>query len=373
MGNILTYLEEQGHIPFSQSKFNAVDNLILSEISYIDFEGIVPGADTDEFITVKDACKAFFRKHSEEELRSSKSLLRLMPFLLKEMAAGKRFQDARLSNYVSQLDITLQKQFAALHIELDDGTVYVAFRGTDENLVSWQEDCNMSCGTIPAQLEAAKYLEYTMKDSVKSFRVGGQSKGGNLAVYAAMKCSGGVKSRMLEIFDNDGPGFHRSILQSEEYGEISNKITRIIPEFSVVGMLFEHRGIHKIVSSSAKGIMQHDSMSWDVSGSSFVYKENLSKQSCLLSRTINRWMNSLKKERRKAVIQSLFNGLSEKGVKKVSDLAKLGADGLFGKIKMAACLSKGTKFALILLAFSFVTIYGKDFLNPVLSVLSGRQ
>jgi uncharacterized membrane protein len=370
MGDILTYLEEQGNIPFSQSKFNEVDNLILSEMSYVDFDDIVPGLDAEGFITVMDACKAFFTKHTEEELRSSKSLLKLTPFLLKAMAAGERFQNARLSNYVSQLEITLQKQFAALHIELSDGTVYVAFRGTDDNLLSWQEACNMSWGIIPAQLEAAAYLENTMRTSSKNFRVGGQSKGGNLAVYAAMKCSENVKSRMIEIFDNDGPGFHQSVLQSEEYREISNKITRIIPEFSVVGMLFEHEGTYEIVSSNAKGIMQHDSMTWNVSGNSFVYKENLAKQSCLLSLTINRWMNNLKIEKRKAVVQSLFDRLNEKGVKKVYELEEYGTISLFGKLKIAARLSKGMKFALILLAFSFVTIYGKDFLNPVLYIHS---
>ena len=154
MYNILNYLEEQGNIPFSHSGFNEVDNLILSQIAYIDFDGIVPGIGTNEFITVKNASESFFATHSEDEMLLSKSLIKLSPFVLKEMAKGARFQNARLLNYVSQLDETVQKQLAALHIELSDGTVYVAFRGTDDNLVSWQEDFNMSYKTVPAQIEA---------------------------------------------------------------------------------------------------------------------------------------------------------------------------------------------------------------------------
>jgi len=42
MSNILNYLEEQGNIPFNHSGFNQVDNLILSQIAYVDFDGIVP-------------------------------------------------------------------------------------------------------------------------------------------------------------------------------------------------------------------------------------------------------------------------------------------------------------------------------------------
>jgi len=371
MSNILNYLEEQGNIPFSHSGFNEVDNLILSQIAYVDFDGIVPGIGTNEFITVKNASESFFATHSEDEMLLSKSLIKLSPFVLKEMAKGERFQNARLLNYISQLDETVPKQFAALHIELSDGTVYVAFRGTDDNLVSWQEDFNMSYKTVPAQIEAAEYLESTMQNSDKYFRVGGHSKGGNLAVYSAMKCLDSIKNRMIEIYDNDAPGFSKKILQSDEYDKISNKIIRITPEFSVIGMLLEHKGVHKIVGSNAKGIMQHDAMTWEVSENHFAYKERLAKKSCLLCKTISRWMNTLRTEQRKDIIKSLFDVLGAKGTKKVSDISD-GKVTLFKTVKMIAKLNKATKFALIMLAFSFVIIYGKDLLNPLLSILSSN-
>ena len=40
MANILDYLDWRGDVPFSVDPFNDVDNLILSEIAYTDFEGI---------------------------------------------------------------------------------------------------------------------------------------------------------------------------------------------------------------------------------------------------------------------------------------------------------------------------------------------
>ncbi len=46
-------------------------------------------------------------------------------------------------------------------------------------------------------------------------------------------------------------------------------IQSIVPEYSVVGMLFEHDEDFIVVKSSQSGIMQHDAMSWQVEGNRF--------------------------------------------------------------------------------------------------------
>ena len=42
MASILDYLDWRGDITFAERPFNEVDNLLLAELSYLDFGGIVP-------------------------------------------------------------------------------------------------------------------------------------------------------------------------------------------------------------------------------------------------------------------------------------------------------------------------------------------
>ncbi len=42
MGNIVDYLKEYGDCPISQMPFNDVDSLVLCQLSYLKFDGIVP-------------------------------------------------------------------------------------------------------------------------------------------------------------------------------------------------------------------------------------------------------------------------------------------------------------------------------------------
>ena len=370
MGNIINYLHEQGNIPFKESEFNEVDNLVLCQTSYVDFDGIVPSPDESGYITVKDASEAFFEKHTEEELSSSKSLLKTAPLTLKAMSEGQRFKNAKLSNYVNQLDLNSKKQFAALHIELDDDSTYVAFRGTDDNLASWQEAFNLSYEIVPSQIEAANYLEQTINDSDATLRLGGHSKGGNLAIYSAARTMDSIKDRIVEIFNNDGPGFDDTLLQSEGYSKIFRKIVRYTPEFSVFGTLFGYKDKHKIIGNSAKGLKQHDCMNWEVSGNHFVYKNEMSKTSQIISESIGKWVGKLQIDQRKDFIVSAFDELSAKGVLKISDFSAMGTNQIVKLIGKLSCINKPTRVALALLAVSFLAVQGKELVNPILNTFN---
>lgn len=77
-------------------------------------------------------------------------------------------------------------QFAAMTVDLPDGTHIIAFRGTDGSLTGWREDFAMSFESpVPAQAAAQKYLEHHLMQDAGDVIVTGHSKGGNLAVYAA--------------------------------------------------------------------------------------------------------------------------------------------------------------------------------------------
>ncbi len=358
MGNILTYLENYGDIAFRESKFNEVDNLILSQISYIDFDEIVPSIEENKFITVEEAYKVYFSKRlPSDEIKPT--LL-----VLKAMAKGKRFKKATLSKYVNLFDEKQKKQFSALHIELDDETVYIAFRGTDSHLISWHEDFSMSYQITASQREAVLYLQNTIGDSKKIYRVGGHSKAGNLAIFACMWCQDDIKDKIIEIYDNDGPGFNDEILESTEYKKIIPKLKRFVPGYCIFGMLFKHKGIeHTIVSSTGNGIFQHDSMTWEVDGIQFIKKKSLIKQSILISKTINNWIDKVETDKRKTFTNLFFKSLELTGIKNIAEI--LGNIKIINVIKTMVALDISSILTFAVLIQSFLSIYVIGILQPL--------
>ena len=251
MSNILDYLDWRGDICITASPFNKVDNLLLSELSYVNFDGILPGIEEDIWMTVKEAEQIFFSKYNKKEIYEERSFMAKAPLVLEKMAKAKRFQDMKLSCYVNQIDEEEEKQFSALVAECQDNTYFVAFRGTDDTLVGWKEDFNMSyILAVPSQLEAVSYLEKVAEKVRGKLRLGGHSKGGNLAVYAAVQCKEEIQERIIEIYNNDGPGFSKEMLISEPYNRVRERIWTIVPQTSVVGMLLEHEEEYLVTKSS---------------------------------------------------------------------------------------------------------------------------
>ena len=108
------------------------------------------------------------------------------------------------------------QQFAAVTVELTDGTTYISFRGTDDTITGWKEDFYLSNGTVPSHRKALEYLEKNGRYMQAMIRLGGHSKGGNLAMYVAMQCEEEIRSKLLAVYDNDGPGFSKDFLFGEK-------------------------------------------------------------------------------------------------------------------------------------------------------------
>ena len=62
MANILDYLDWRGDLTLAQDPFNEVDNLILAELSFVDFGGIVPGPGEGRAVPLWKAAEAYFAK-----------------------------------------------------------------------------------------------------------------------------------------------------------------------------------------------------------------------------------------------------------------------------------------------------------------------
>lgn len=307
MSNIIDYIKWRGDLSVSASPFNDIDSLILSQIAMINFKGIIPPPFESGKISLSDAADTYFA----DAERSACSLGAIIPPETKElfMAAGKsaRFGQMSLSGYVSYTNVDEETQFAALTAEVGDGTGCVIFRGTDDTIVGWKEDFNLSfMSPIPAQTEALKYLEDMSAEFEGDIRIGGHSKGGNLAVYAATKADATVQDRIVAVYNHDAPGFSREFLLSPEHERIEGKIRTIVPQSSVVGMLFENKGDYVIVKSTMSGILQHNPFSWEVLGNEFIKLDSLTEEGQRIAKVMNDWMAKATLEERQAFVDALY-------------------------------------------------------------------
>ena len=316
MSNFLDYLDWRGDLPFSRDPFNEVDNLILSEIAYAELGGIVPAPGEEGSVTLREAAERY-----EAEGRDQSHMANDPGPLLLRAGKSERFGTAKLSAYAEQTDTAEQLQFAAVTAELSDGSVFVAFRGTDNTIVGWREDFNISVlPETPGQRLAAEYLNEAAARFAAPLRVGGHSKGGNLAFYAAAFCESAVKPRLLAVYSNDGPGFRREITQRALYREVWPKLKKILPEESIIGLLLTDDEERTIVKSSAEGGQQHNPYTWQVQGGRLLRAEKLSAKSVLLDEALDRWVDALGDEQRQNLVSAIFDSLDASGAVTLNEL-----------------------------------------------------
>lgn len=323
MQNIFDYLDWRGDLSFARDGFNEVDNLIFSVLAYLKFEEIFPGETNGNPKPLHQVAQAFKERLSGRSEKEKRLFFKQIPELLFKAANSPRYRTVHLSNYVNHVDYENTKQFSAIAFSLNNQSHFIAFRGTDNTLVGWKEDFHMSfMDEVPAQKQAVVYLQDVMSRLEGNFRLGGHSKGGNLAVYAAALASPTEQDRILAIYNNDGPGFLSGVIQSQGYQSILAKTSTLIPKSSVVGMLLEHWEEYKVVASFATGILQHDAFSWKVRGKNFVVAQGLSQSSLAFNKVLRAWLDQIPMQQRAEFVEAVFTIIQASGAKTVSDLSK---------------------------------------------------
>ena len=232
-----------------------------------------------------------------------------------------RFAVTRMSAAEERFDISQQTQYAAETFQLPDGTLLVAFRGTDDSLIGWKEDFNMAFQyPVPAQRSASAYLDMVARLWEGPIILVGHSKGGNLAIYAAMNADPKVRKRIQHVYSLDGPGFPPEIVTSPAYRTIQPKVTKIVPSSSIVGMIFETPEPCRVVSSDSDGIMQHSAFTWLLDGDQFITEPDLSSSSQLFNEELNHWIATLTPEQRERAVDALFTVLHANGATSFSEV-----------------------------------------------------
>ncbi|GHV93719.1 hypothetical protein AGMMS50293_00390 [Spirochaetia bacterium] len=322
MANVFDYLTWRGDLSFAQSPFNPVDNIIFSQLSYLPLDHIMPGPDKKNGISIDLLAKNFAESLSHETSHLHPELMfKDAPAFVSALGSSKRFKNCELWAYVNHVDISQEKQFSALSIIIGDGSSFIVYRGTDANIVGWKENFNMGFSeAVPAQLEAVSYLEKAAKIIKGPLRIGGHSKGGNLAVYAAAFCNKKIRRRISEIYSNDAPGFHHQVIESEGFQSIKERIYSFVPQSSIVGMLLEHGSPYTVIKSSQSGLMQHDLYSWEVTHNDMVRLDRVTQGSRFVDKTLREWISSLDYDHRQQFIEALYTILSASQAKSIPEL-----------------------------------------------------
>lgn len=322
MANIMDYLNWRGDLTFEESPLNEIDSLILANLSYVPLDGIVPSPWEPESISLKEASDAFWQEREEKDLLKEFSLIKMAPFAMRRMAATRRFGNLQLMYYQNSINIKEESQFSALCIRIGEGKIFTAFRGTDDTIIGWKENFRMCFETVPAQKKAVDYLNYVGHTCEGELWLGGHSKGGNLAVYAAVKARPNIQNRIQSIYNFDGPGFSKAMLASSSYQKLQHRIQKYVPTSSVVGMLLEQDENYMVVSSEEQGLRQHDPITWRVLRTEFVSIPERKEDSEVVARTMHGWIYSLSLEERKSVVDTMFNIIQEANIKTLNDFGE---------------------------------------------------
>ena len=338
MSNSLDYLDWRGDLKIDRrAPFCEVDNLILTQLSFVDLVGIADGDHLRHSVTLREAAARYLANPAAHADRLGVLIPNEVSTLLEAAAASVRFGNMRLLRFENTIDETLQTQFAALCIVVGDGSFYVSFRGTDDTLVGWKENFNMGfMDSVPAQLLAARYTEAAARAIRGKIRIGGHSKGGNLSLYAASHLPRRLQKRVIAVYNNDGPGFGKSITETEGFAAIAPRVLTVVPQSSVVGLLLEHGKVDKIVKSTGDGVWQHDPYTWEVLGDHFVLADALTPESLRLEKTLKAWVADMTVEQRRDMVEAVYRVFTANNAKTLTDIASDKLDFLLSLGKMDA-------------------------------------
>lgn len=310
---MLNYLDWRGDLTLAADPWNDVDSLIMASLSYLDLSSVA-----DRTLSLREVADMLPPIVPEKGAHGSFS--GSCRALMAQSALSDRLSEVLLHGYVNEVDQEKEMQFSAVMADLPDGSRYVAFRGTDNSIVGWREDFSMAFETVPAQTAAVAYLEAAAQGGGR-LTVGGHSKGGNLAIYAAAHAAPAVQARIERVYSFDGPGLDDATVASDGYARIAGRIRSFIPQSSVVGLLLAHHEEYVVVHANAVGLLQHDPFSWQVHGRRFLEVEQVDRASQVVDQTVHEWLKQLSSEERQLFVDTLFNLLESGKAVNVRDLA----------------------------------------------------
>lgn len=313
---IVDYIQWMGQLSFSQLPMNEIDVFVMCVISYFDLKPVIKDCGP-EALTVRDCL---------EKLLSGEAAIQITggdmgnSAIFQAAAESERFGGLRITDYSDIFNPEVPLQFMAVTFQYRDEFSLIAYRGTDETIAGWKENFMLSFTVTEAQLMAQEYAEQVIRPGPRYY-IAGHSKGGNLALYAACHLSEEAWAQVEHVYILDGPGFCPEVLDQVLIRRVDPKATRIIPQFDIVGKLFEPRITDtRIIRSTAKGALQHSLATWGVDHGHLALAEENDKNSDAMTEIINLWVAGLNETERRALTDELFDALAAGGAVTLSEV-----------------------------------------------------
>lgn len=243
--------------------------------------------------------------------------------LLHAVVASPRFREVQA---VFPCEITCEEpaeQFGAVTFMYKDLFSYVAFRGTDASVTGWRENVTMAYERpIAGQGAAKRYLETVAPLIPGSLITGGHSKGGNLAVYAAVQSPERIQKRVIAVYNHDGPGFIEGVLDPTGLFALGPRIHKSVPEASVVGLALDPSENFSVVQSAGHGIEQHGTFLWSIDPitGELVRAESLTDGAKLWQRALDQWLGARTSQEIEHIAQALSAVLEATGDEDIETL-----------------------------------------------------
>lgn len=315
----LDYMKWRGDLSFEDFPVNEVDEMLFACIGKPNYAHIF--RENGEAMLLKDAVGKFLYLHKGQRRIGVLAPPQLLE-LLRLMAESRRYGELLLTDFVNIVRTEETEQFSALTVHVPDNRIYVTFRGTDDTLLGWKENCDiMIFDSIPSQRSALAYLEEQASKYSSEIIVSGHSKGGNLAVFSACKASEKTRERIVKVLNYDGPGFLPEFFNNSAYSQMKERIFTYFPYRSVVGMVLNEAGNAVVLSSDEFGVNTHNPLLWHVEKDGFVILPELSRFSTVFRYALAATLDKMDKGERRELIDEIFDVLYSTGAFQLTDFS----------------------------------------------------
>ena len=341
--NMLDYLQSRGNISFKKEPFNDVDNLILSHFAYIPFSEYLP---EQKKVTLADLF-TFYATVNPLSKIDGRQLLDYR--FLGMLSQSERFKDCVVHHYISILHEENAEQFAAMMIDLPDQTTVIAFRGTDDSLVGWKEDLMLSYRDIYSQDDAVTYMRKYCS-TFKKYRIIGHSKGGYLAIYAAVNCGAMLQRNIINVISNDGPGLREGSYDPKKFRKIADRYRLIVPERDIIGNIYQMaEDVFTVDTSSSNIIANHNMFTWNVEGNLLVPGTSASYETELTRKVITRFLEQTNEIQREFFVDELFEKLTLANITTFRQFAEKGIVLIIGTLRKLMTMDPMAKQTILLM------------------------
>lgn len=296
---IKDYLRYYKNASVKEVHWNAVDNMLCAGLVYLPVRSFAGSKTITELYS-------YALKFTDE---NKESMMVPMAYeLLELMYDSPRYKNLKVCSWENTK--TSELQFGAATFRIGAETI-IAYKGTDYSFIGWIENFRLAYEyPTRTHVKAIEYLKNNVKLlGDKHIHIVGHSKGGNLAMVAAMETNDRIFNRIQKVYNFDGPGLRKDEFLGEKYGKMSQKLVTVLPSGSIVGTLLNNEN-YTVVKSSGIAVEEHILARWSLFGECFV-ETKLSGVSSRLHDSTTKGIENLNYDMMREAFETIFQSFEK--------------------------------------------------------------